>query len=514
MPLSLLKLANNALIRNAVDRFFTCRWFFLSLALMLSSELSHAHGKRYFWEMSRSELRALDIRLERERKVLKDAFARLIASDAPSAFGASSHGLSHDLRPLRENSLLNTLRSAQEAMIELEVGTMKKMVLCRSGSACGLKSPSLFSSLIKDDGLSEASAHQTVGAIAATLPQAENRFRRVARDMFDASTLRWKNRSRVLLSLRSGAKYGAAAFGPLSMAAGSLAFGITFTVVELFESMTLGPLHWVCQANWFWAASVGLTVASLSRDLKGWTRDVAKPETNGQTIDPSGVLSKAVQAWMRLLEWRSARELARDPGLFITTEAADFEPLRYHSGLKRLTEEDHVGFGVRSWMSRDEILWSMQVRDVLARSKNVAVDFARHKIGWDGRPVLDMDQIEFDQLVLRLEGPMDIQIQVAVLRVLLRSELDRAFIQKQLSFLSRSSTQNSLWTDQWINQLGTLDHDLRLIELSNTKALSLGPTDHTGLPRVQFENWLERLWNAESDAQSRSGTPLCRSAFL
>lgn len=53
-----------------------------------------------------------------------------------------------------------------------------------------------------------------------------------------------------------------------ALLAGASAFTGAFVATEIAESMFMGPLHIVCQANYLWSLAFASTIASLSRDVK------------------------------------------------------------------------------------------------------------------------------------------------------------------------------------------------------------------------------------------------------
>jgi hypothetical protein len=233
--------------------------FFISISVLLVSLGSRAlaHGdSEPLWAMNNEELSQL------QKSIGQHRIALLNAMNEATSHGMPAMDARRDYRFDSNQQVIDIPRSVLNrvimASLALETASMKMYLMCESG--CD-------HSLAKDfeDHAESATAVKTVRRL---WPKMKASFAILWKDIPVAVWIRAINAARYSRSLLATGRYQSQAYGRFSMLVGGTAFGAAFAATEVFETMFMGPLHFVCKANYFWSVAFGAAIAGLSRDLK------------------------------------------------------------------------------------------------------------------------------------------------------------------------------------------------------------------------------------------------------
>ncbi len=228
----------------------------LFLVFVIWTSSANAHDEKPLWLMNEAELSELDKTIAQHRLDLLSAMNEALVS------GISTSRFQRDYRFDTDTEVMDIPRSVLNRVIisslELETASMKRYL------ACGLSCDHSLETDLKG----HHGAHEKANAIRQLWPKVKSSFRILWFDVPVGVWLRTIHAARYSRTIGANIHYQATAYGRFSMVLGATAFGAAFGVTELAESMFMGPLHLVCQANYFWSVALGAAVAGLSRDVK------------------------------------------------------------------------------------------------------------------------------------------------------------------------------------------------------------------------------------------------------
>ncbi len=312
-----------------------------TFALAMAPQTAFAHNDAEpIWAMDKVELAKLQGSIERHRIELLNAL------DDAAKFGVDADSLQRPYRLDSNKQVVDIPRSVLNrvimASLNLETESTKMYLFCETGCE-----RSLFRDLTGHPKQKEA-----VGIIRGLWPKLKASFAILWHDIPVGVWMRTINLASYSRSIGANMRYQAKAYGGLSMTAGAAGFGVAFTVTEIAESMFMGPLHFVCKANYFWSVAFGTAIASLSRDLK----TLLLFEKNGKSI-----FSRVIQAFSNFSSLHAARQIEKRV-LFqslVGPENIDtFEKLTKRDAQSSVLEPLLDKVSAKQAVASDQMLWS------------------------------------------------------------------------------------------------------------------------------------------------------------
>lgn len=429
----------NRIPRRSVPgrRIFSLLALVFSIGTLSPVETQAHADQKNPWEMTPTELTALQESILRHRQEFLTALNQ-----------AANNGVYDQQRPYRfdsDSQVVNIPKSVLNQVIvsslNLETAQMKMYLFCESGCE---------HSLVKDLA-GHARQKETVSALRALWPKIKSSFAVLWHDIPVGTWKRVIHAAAYSRWLAGKAKYQAKAYGTFSMTAGAAGFGAAFAVTEVAESMFMGPLHFVCQANYLWSMAFGSAIASLSRDLRAMF--LFEKETSSflrrirNVFSTMGTIRNARRIENRIL----FRTLASEEGL------GQFEKLTQRQALSSTLAPLMEKLSAKKAVASDTLLWSEVAWKL--RTANDPKNLSENSIETSIQPrerLFDTELLKiFSPEISRDETLRRWQDLNASLRTLLRV------------FRNDTELQNLISRDQgpWLKIQGQLDAELRKVDL-------------------------------------------------
>lgn len=432
---------------------------------LLGPSAAEAHtDAKPIWALSNQEAEELLASLQVSRQRLKTA---LIEAEQ---YGVPSQQL---IRPYFYDSSTDVvdvprsvLNRVINASLDLEIDEMKSYVFCEK--ACEFS--------LKGDGASR----QQIKIIRSLWPRIQSVFRGLFQEIPTALWARVINGRSYFRSVAADWVYHSNAYGRVPIVFGATAFAVSFGISEIAESVMMGPLHVVCQANYFWSLAFASAVASLSRDLK-----------NVVLFD-----SSKVSIWSRMFSIHSRFGVIRSANQFQSRVL--FQTL---NGFEKVSFREAVVQGrlreslAARWVGADQLLWS----ELLARAEKTT-DVRETRVS--GLQTLFEDEIE--RVVLQEGGDRLWFDMHASLRTLLRGfresieaqhihSASAVFELSALGQLDRSLRSMDVFVQLWLHSRTGAERTAHQVEWLKAMVrewfeLSFEVSEHS----------TERPWDAES----------------
>lgn len=308
---------------------------------LFTGTVSHAHGDETpLWALNPTERLELQKTIERHREDL------IKALDEAAKYGVDVDSLQRPYHLDSNKEVATVPRSVLNrvvmASLNLEVESTRMYVFCESGCE-----HSLFKDL-----QGHAEREKALGTIRGLWPKIKSSFTMLFRDIPVGVWMRVIHASSYSRSLMMSARYQAKAYGHLAMLAGAAGFGVAFGVTEVAESMFMGPLHIVCQANYFWSLAFGTAIASLSRDLK----TLLLFEKDGTSI-----FRRVAQTFSNFASLRSSLQIEKRilfQTLTGTEDSETFQKLTKRDAQSSVLEPLLEKISAQRAVASDQMLWS------------------------------------------------------------------------------------------------------------------------------------------------------------
>lgn len=413
-----------------------------------------AHVEKPVWALNPSEQAELRQNLETSQSALIQAL-----TDATEYRALEIRGFFHDSESELAKIPRSVLNRVLQHSLDLETAQMKSYLFCEAGC----------SHSAKQDGLSDSELKVARGL----WPKIQSSFALVFREIPHGAWLRTIHFMKYSRSIGAKYHYQKSAYGRFALLAGATAFTGAFVSTEIAESLFMGPLHIVCQANYLWSLAFASTIASLSRDVKAALAFNSKHES---------LFNRLFGAYGRysLLRRERALEnriLIQSSLLVASGESAassQTKLTRREAQIQTLTPilEAELEAPIRRSLAMDSLLWSELVTRSgfkLARPPQPGLQFSE---AWDQ---------EFENL--KRKSPDEVRLWWRDLHASLRTLLRLQVFQFQAAHTLGENQKTTL------RNLGTLDRSLRLWDTTVILALKTQTT-----------------WNHESLASLRSLT--------
>lgn len=433
--------------------------FSLVLVLFVGAT-THAHGdEKPLWALNKAQRIELQQTIERHRQEL------LKALDEAAKYGVDTESLQRPYQLDSNKEVANVPRSVLNrvimASLNLEVESTRMYVFCETGCE-----HSLFKDLAGHPKRAEA-----VGVIRTLWPKLKTSFTMLFRDIPAGIWMRMIHASSYTRSIMMNARYQSKAYGRISMLAGAAGFGVAFGVTEVAESMFMGPLHIVCQANYFWSIAFGTAIASLSRDIK----TLLLFEKDGKSI-----FRRIGQTFSNFASLRNAQQIEKRILFQTLTGSGDtetFEKLTKRDAQSSVLEPLLEKISAKQAVAADQMLWSELAWALKDKSKVSAdVPAARTRL-FD----TEMQKI-FDASAKNGEPSHRWQDLNASLRVILKMFRNEVEVRHMIT--RRQKPQ--------IKTLGQLDAQLRRLDLFMFSKLE-GSSLSSPAQNAQSAEWLRNI---------------------
>lgn len=442
------------------------------LFLLLTTQSALGHEAKPVWALNSAEQAELRHVLEESERSLIQAL-----SDAAEYRASETREFFHDSESELAKIPRSILNRVLQHSLDLETAQMKSYLFCESGCEQSAK----------QQGLSQNEL-QTVRGL---WPKIRASFALLFKEIPHGAWLRTIHFIKYSRSIGAEYHYQKSAYGRFALLAGASAFTGAFVATEIAESMFMGPLHIVCQANYLWSLAFASTIASLSRDVKAALSFNSKHESFLQRLFGAyGRYSllrreRALEDRVLIKSWLTVASSQK-------TADSQRKLTRREAQIQILTPilEAELESPIRRSFAMDRFLWSELVArtglESASELKPIGTGFSE---AWD-RELENLGRKSQDEVRLWWRDAH------ASLRTLLRLQT------------IHSQTLHTLGERQQVTlrQLGSLDHTLRLwdttVILSLKTQAGWDSESRIRLQRVTGE-WLSLLLALkESDTKS------------
>ncbi|CAN5666452.1 hypothetical protein BH10BDE1_BH10BDE1_15830 [soil metagenome] len=426
-------------MKSRANRFAANLVILLSIFVLSSRTFAHSDAEP-LWAMDNDELAQLEKTISEHRIALLNAMNDAINYGVPVLGGQRNYRFDSDREVVDiPRSVLNRVIMSS---LELETATMKRYLGCEAGCEHSLA----------QDLAGTPNSKEAVTVIRSLWPKMKASFAIVWKDIPVGIWMRTINSARYSRSLAASGRYQSKAYGGIAMVMGAASFGAAFAATEVLETMFMGPLHFVCKANYFWSVAFGAAVAGLSRDLK--TLLLFEK-------DEKSFAKRFLQALSNFASLKNAQRLEKR--ILFKTLAADsieqFHKISRRAAHSSVLEPLLDKISARQSIAADPLLWSELVASI-SETK------APKKFRLAGGAQEALFQAEVDKIV-------DIDITAAQARA--RWQDMNASMRVVLRiFRNGLEVSHQLHHDQAdrLRALGLLDMQLRTLDLFNLSWLS------------------------------------------
>lgn len=438
-----------------------------SFFVVLAFESARAHDEKPVWALNRAEQDELRKTLAESQKALVQAL-----SEATEYRVSETRGFFHDSEKELANIPRSILNRVLQHSLELETAQMQSYLFCEAGC----------SHSAKQDGLTEGELKLARGL----WPKIRSSFALLFREIPHGAWLRTIHFMKYSRSIGAKYHYQKSAYGRFALLAGATAFTGAFVVTEIAESMFMGPLHIVCQANYLWSLAFASTIASLSRDVKAALGFNAKNESFLKRLFATYGRYSLLRR-ERALEERILIQSALKVAVAETDISSQAKLTRREAQIQSLTPilEAELESPIRRSLAMDTLLWAELVHPSSEKERS-------------GTKFFEAWSREFEDLGRKSQEEVRLWWRDlhASLRTLLRIQAFQAQSEHTLGEKQKAT----------LRQLGTLDRSLRLWDTTVILALKTpGSWNHEGREwlRSVTGEWLSLLLSVkESDAKS------------
>lgn len=309
---------------------------------------AEAHDEAPVWTLETHDLAELNHTIETKRVTLLTAILGAIEDGVDTADTGRPYRFDSNDRTVDiPRGVLNRVILSS---LDLEIATTEKYVFCESG--CD-------ESLAKDF-VNHPQKSLVVRTIRHLWPKVKSSFAILWKDIPLGVWTRMIHAARYSRHLQANILYQSKAYGKIPMAFGAIGFASAFSVTEIAETLFMGPVHFVCKANYFWSVAFGSAIASLSRDL----RTLILFDKNNRSLAERGVQAfsqfRSIRSTQRLEKRILFHSLAEANGLDTTAKLTRrkaqttlLEPL-----LESISHEGAVASDSLLWA---DVSWEMQI---------------------------------------------------------------------------------------------------------------------------------------------------------